>query len=68
MPEDRLPQSTDNPTVRCGPGEPEDVHLVEDSLTGVRVVHEEPLPDIGATQAAITPDKPSVWEAIKAGS
>jgi hypothetical protein len=53
----------DQPAIDHGPGEPEEAHLVEDPLQGVRVVHERPLDPNSPIQAALLPDRPSVWEA-----
>jgi hypothetical protein len=53
----------DQPEIDNGPGEPEEAHYVEDPFQGVRVVHERPLDPASPIQAALLPDRPSVWEA-----
>ena len=53
----------EQPDISRDLGEPEEAHLVADPLQGVRVVHERPLDPDSPIQAALLPDRPSVWEA-----
>jgi hypothetical protein len=59
--EDRV--MAQQPDISHDLGEPEEAHLVEDACQGVRVVHERPLDPASPIQAALLPDRPSVWEA-----
>ena len=54
----------EQPEVRHDNGEPDDTWLIEDTLQKLRAVHEIPLRGLSAIQAALVPEKASVWDAL----